>query len=201
MSLFVVFEGLDGAGKTTQARALARRLRRRGRPVLLTREPGGTPLGEVIRRRLKRGGDLSPFAELSSFIAARAQLVQEVVRPALEKGITVVSDRYTASTVAYQGYGNDMDLELIDRMNQAATGGLAPALTVLLDLPPEVSLSRKRGSTVDPFESAPLAFHRKVREGYLAQADRASCRWLVLDAARPQRELSRQIWEKIQPLL
>ena len=159
-------------------------------------------MGEALRRWLKRRRHLSPFAELSLFIAARAQLVKEVVRPALEKGVTVVSDRYTASTVAYQGYGRDMDLGLIDDLNQAATGGLVPSLTVLLDLPPEASLSRKSDTTIDTFEAAPLAFHRKVREGYLVQADRfASCDWLVLDAEQPQRELSRQIWAKVQPLL
>ena len=202
MALFIVIEGLDGSGKSTQARSLVRRLRRRNHPVLLTHEPGGTPLGETLRRWLKRCRHLSPFAELSLFIAARAQLVKDVVRPALEKGVIVVSDRYIASTVAYQGYGRDMDLGMIDGLNQAATEGLVPGLTVLLDLPPEASLSRKSDTTIDTFEAAPLAFHRKVREGYLAQAGRASpCDWLVLDAKQPQRELSRQIWAKVQPLL
>ena len=168
---------------------------------MLTHEPGGTALGETLRRWLKRRRHLSSLTELTLFIAARAQLVQEIVRPALEKGVTVISDRYTASTVAYQGYGRDLDLELIERLNQAATGGLSPDLTILLDLPPEASLDRKSNRAVDTFEAAPLAFHQKVREGYLAQAARPSANWLVLDAARPRRELSGQIWAKVQPLL
>ena len=201
MSSFIVIEGLDGSGKSTQARALYRRLRQRDYPALLTREPGGTALGEALRRWLKRRRHLSSLAELSLFIAARAQLVQEIVRPALEQGVTVISDRYTASTVAYQGYGRDLDVELIERLNQAATGGLSPDLTVLLDLPPETSLDRKSNTAVDTFEAAPLAFHRKVREGYLAQAAHPSANWLVLDAAQSRRELSEQIWAQVQPLL
>ena len=168
---------------------------------MLTHEPGGTALGEALRRWLKSRRHLSSLAELSLFIAARAQLVQELVRPALEQGVTVVSDRYTASTVAYQGYGRDLDLGLIERLNQAATGGLSPDLTVLLDLPAEASLDRKSNAAVDTFEAAPLAFHRKVREGYLAQAARASANWLVLDAAQSRRVLSGQIWAKVEPLL
>ena len=113
----------------------------------------------------------------------------------------MISDRYTASTVAYQGYGRDLDVELIERLNQAATGGLSPDLTVLLDLPPETSLDRKSNTAVDTFEAAPLAFHRKVREGYLAQAAHPSANWLVLDAAQSRRELSEQIWAQVQPLL
>ncbi len=201
MTLFIVFEGLDGSGKSTQARLLVRRLRRRAYPSLLTHEPGGTPLGESLRRLLKLRPDNCSFAELVLFIAARAQLVEEVVRPALETGVTVVADRYAASTVAYQGHGRELPLALVEQLNHAATGGLNPDLTVLLDLPAEVALARKSGAGVDTFESAPLKFHRRVREGYLAQAARDPDRWLVLDATMPQRELSRHIWAKVQPLL
>ena len=168
---------------------------------MLTHEPGGTPLGEVLRRWLKSRRNLSPVAELSLFIAARAQLVNEVVGPALENGVTVVADRYVASTVAYQGYGRELGLDLIQELNQSATGGLTPDLTVLLDLPAEIALGRKESPETDTFEAAPSEFHLRVRDGYLAQAAQDQDHWLILDATKPQRGLSRQIWSKVQPLL
>ena len=201
MAPFIVFEGLDGSGKSTQAHSLYRRLRRRGYPVLSTREPGGTPLGEALRRWLKGRRPLSAVAELSLFVAARTQLVHEVVGPALEAGVTVIADRYAASTVAYQGYGREMDLALVYELNRTATGGLIPDLTVLLDLAPETALGRKGGELSDAFEAAPSDFHARVRKGYLNQAADDPERWLVLDAAQPQRLLSRQVWTKVQPLL
>ena len=198
---FIVFEGGDGSGKTTQARALFRRLQSQGCPSLLTHEPGGTPLGESLRRRLKARRDLSHHSELFLFAAARAQLMQSVVSPALREGITVVCDRYTASTVAYQGYGRGIDLGLIDQVNRAATGGLSPDLIVLLDLPFELAVTRRGKSARDVYDSAPMEFHGKVREGYLSQAAQDSSRWLVLDATRGRGELTKEIWNKLQPLL
>ncbi len=200
MAPFIVFEGIDGSGKTTQARALVRRLRRRDVRVIYTREPGGTPIGEHLRRWLKRNPQLSPVAEASVFIAARAQLIKEVIRPALDSGATVVSDRYTPSTVAYQGDGRGLDLLLIRQLNFAATGGLAPELTVLLDLSPDTALARKNNAPLDSIESAPLEFHRRVRESYLRQAAENAEKWLVLDAKQPRAELSKQIWERVRPL-
>jgi dTMP kinase len=198
---FIVFEGGDGAGKSTQSRALARRLRRRNCPVLLTHEPGGTPLGESLRRTLKGRQTLSPLSELFLFAAARAQLVEEVVRPALQRGGNVICDRFTASTVAYQGHGRGLALDLIHRLNLAATGGLSPDLTILLDLPVEVGLTRIVKAYPDAFHRAPQEFHERVRRGYLSQAAHDPARWLVLDATRPPRELSQEIWAKVQPLL
>jgi len=198
---FIVFEGGDGSGKSTQAHSLNRRLRRRGIPVLLTREPGGSPAGELIRRWLKGQLNFQPLSELLLFEAARTQLVETVIRPNLDGGTIVISDRYTASTVAYQGYGRGLDLGLIRQLNQIATGGLVPDLTVLLDLPAQIGLSRRRTTGSDPFETAPEEFHRRVREGYHAQAAEDSAKWLVLDGARPQRQLSQEIWAKVQPLL
>ena len=201
MAIFIVFEGGDGSGKSTQARNLSQRLRRRSIPVLLTREPGGTPSGESIRRLLKGQRSFRPMSESLLFEAARAQLVESVIRPGLDGGTTVICDRYTASTVAYQGHGRGLDLALIRQLNEMATGGLVPDLTVLLDLSPLVGLSRRGAAGRDPFESAPQEFQSKVREGYLAQAAEAPERWLVLDGSRPQSELSREIWTKVQPLL
>ena len=198
---FIVFEGGDGSGKSTQARALFRRLQRQGCPVLLTHEPGGTTLGESIRRRLKTSRDVSPLSELFLFAAARAQLVHGVVGPALGDGVIVVCDRYTASTVAYQGYGRGLDLVLVDQVNRAATGGLSPDLIVLLDLPSELTVTRKGNTVGDVFDTAPLEFHGKVREAYLYQAAQDPSRWLILDATRPRRELTGEVWNKVQPLL
>ena len=201
MACFIVFEGGDGSGKSTQARSLLRRLRNRGIKVLRTREPGGTPLGQSLRRLLKSGEPMAPISELMLFEAARAQLVQQVIRPFLDQGGVVIADRFTSSTVAYQGYGRGLDRELIERLNREATGGLEPDLTVLLDLPAEAALRRKENQAVDTFEAAPPEFHQRVRKGYLAQAARTRHRWLVLDATEPKRELSKQIWAKVQPLL
>lgn len=200
VATFIVFEGGDGSGKSTQSRALFRRLRREGHAAGLTHEPGGTALGESIRRWLKGRQGQAPLSELFLFSAARAQLVEEVIRPSLQNEITVICDRFTASTVAYQGYGRGLDLALIHQLNQVASGGLAADLTVLLDLPAEVGLARKH-RTADTFDAAPLEFHRRVREGYLWQAGQYPHSWLVLDATRPRKELAQEIWTKVQPFL
>ena len=204
MAAFIVFEGIDGSGKSTQARALYRRLVREEYPALLTHEPGGTSLGEALRRWVKRRQGLYPLTELYLFNAARAQLVEQVIRPALQNGVTVLADRYVASTVAYQSYGRGLDLELVHRANQGAAGGLSPDLTVFLDVSPEVGRGRKRERARDNFDAAPVEFYRKVRQGYLNQADQSRERgpnWLVLDGSRPRAQLAEEIWAKVQPLL
>ncbi len=201
MACFIVFEGGDGSGKSTQARSLLRRLRRRGAKVLRTHEPGGTLLGQSLRRLLKSGEPMTPISELLLFEAARAQLVQQVIRPFLEQGGVVIADRFTSSTVAYQGYGRGLDRELIERLNREATGGLEPDLTVLLDLPVETALARIGGGNEDTFDDAPVDFHRKIRRGYSALAASDPGGWLVLDGQRPPEELSRDIWAKVQTIL
>ena len=158
-------------------------------------------MGEQLRRWLKGRSDLSPLAELTLFIAARAQLVEKVINPALTSGLTVLSDRYTASTVAYQGHGRGLDLDLIRNLNLAATGGLTPNLTILFDMLPKESLARRSNPKVDAFEAAPWEFHRKVRESYLAQAAEHPDDWIVVDATQDKRRLSQQIWAKVKPLL
>ncbi len=201
MACFIAFEGGDGSGKSTQVRSLLRRLRRRGVKVLHTREPGGTPLGQSLRRLLKSGETMAPMSELMLFEAARAQLVQQVIRPFLDQGGVVIADRFTSSTMAYQGYGRGLDRELIERLNREATGGLEPDLTVLLDLPVETALARKGGGNSDKFDNAPVDFHRKIRRGYSALAASDPGGWLVLDGQRPPEELSREIWSKVQTIL
>ena len=201
-SLFVVLEGGEGCGKSTQTELLGRELVQRGIPSLLVHEPGGTPLGEELRRYLKdpRQKLLSPAAELSLIAAARAQLVAEAIKPALEAGKVVICDRFYPSTVAYQGYGRGIDLALIAQLNNLVTQGLKPDLVVLLDLPAEEGL-RRRGDNDDRFEAEPIEFHRRVHEGYHQLADEESGRWLVIDARLPEAEIAELIWVKVSQLL
>ena len=200
MACFIVFEGGDGSGKSTQAHVLSRRLRRSNIIVLRTHEPGGTSLGQALRRLLKSGEPMLPISELMLFEAARAQLVDKVIRPFLDDGGVVIADRFTSSTMTYQGYGRGLDHELIERLNREATGGLKPDLTVLLDLPVETALARKNGSA-DNFDDAPVDFHRKIRQGYVALAAADPGGWLVLDGQRAPKELSQEIWNKVQTIL
>ena len=200
MACFIVFEGGDGSGKSTQAHVLSRRLRRSNIKVLRTHEPGGTSLGQALRRLLKSGEPMLPISELMLFEAARAQLVDKVIRPFLDEGGVVIADRFTSSTMTYQGYGRGLDHELIERLNREATGGLEPDLTVLLDLPVETALARKN-SSADNFDDAPVDFHRKIRQGYVALAAADPSSWLVLDGQRAPEELSQEIWTKVQTIL
>ena len=197
----IVFEGGDGSGKSTQCRYLLRRLRREGYQAVSTREPGGTPSGNAVRRWLKGHRDLTPLSELLLFEAARSQLVSTIILPSLRNGTTVVCDRHTASTVAYQGYGRGLDLAVISQLNRMAVGDLVPNLTILLDLPVETALQRREAQSGDVFDTAPVEFHRRIREGYLAQAADALEDWLVLDATQPPRVLAQEVWAKVQPLL
>jgi dTMP kinase len=164
----IVFEGLDFTGKSTQVRLLAERLRTRGLPVVTTREPGGTPIGEEVRRILlsRKSSDLLPLSELLLLITCRAQVYSQVIAPGLARGAVVVSSRYRLSSLAYQGYGRGLDLELIRRLNEAATAGRQPDVTFLIDLPAELALARRKGKG-DRIEGEDLEFYRRVRRGYL----------------------------------
>ena len=165
---FIVFEGLDFTGKSTQVKLLADRLGQTGYPVTTTREPGGTTLGEQVREIIlsNKNTELLPLAELLLFVTCRAQLCTEVIVPALQERRVVVSSRYRLSSLAYQGYGRGIDVDLIRRLNEAATNGLQPDLTFLIDLPEEIALARKQGEG-DRIEVENLTFYRRVREGYL----------------------------------
>jgi len=203
MSLFITFEGGEGCGKSVQARALYRRLSRRGVPVLLTREPGGTPFGEKIARWLKWANDnhISPLTELLLFNASRSQMMTEVVDPGLTARKVVICDRYTDSTVAYQGYGRGLDLQTVVTVNYIASQGWKPDLTVLLDMPVEEGLQRKHGRKLDRFEAEDLAFHQRVRDGYLKLATNESERWLVVDARQSKAKIEKIIWQRVEQLL
>jgi len=206
---FITLEGPDGAGKSSQAQALADRLRAAGLIVVLTREPGGTELGEQIRELLLGAGDAprDPLAEAALFNAARRQLVVEIIRPALERGEWVICDRFADSTLAYQGYGAGAPLEQLRRLADVATGGLAPDRTLLFDIPVEAGLARReRGPAADltRFETAKshdLAFHRRVREGYLALAVAEPARWRVVDATLEPEQVAAAAWKAVTDLL
>jgi len=203
MSLFITFEGGEGSGKSTQARALYKRLVKLAIPAALTREPGGTPLGNRLARWLKRtqDEDISPLTELLLFNASRRQLVEGVIEPGMKEGETVICDRYTDSTTAYQGYGRGLDLNMVRTINDAATRGLKPDLVVLLDIPAEKGLARKEAKKHDRFEQEDAAFHQRVREGYLELAASEPQRWLVVDATLPRVKIGKIIWERVRRLL
>jgi dTMP kinase len=200
--LLITFEGGEGSGKTTQARLLAHRLEAAGYAVTLTREPAGTEVGRLAWEGIARGG-LDPYAELFLFLAARSDHTARVIAPALEAGSVVVCDRFADSTVAYQGYGRSLDPRLLQRLNRLATKGIRPDLIFLLDLPVEEGLARqgKAGNDRDAIGQETVAFHERVRRGYLALAGAEPRRWTVLDARRPLDELAEEAWRKVEPLL
>ncbi len=201
MGLLVVFEGIEGSGKSTQSSALARRLQQAGVPVAAVHEPGSTAIGEEISQLVKSGDDIDPLSELFLFSAARSLLIGSVIAPALERDDVVVCDRYIHSTAAYQGYGRGLDLAAIHKINNIATRGIVPDLTVLLDLPPEDGLGRKAADTFDRFEREAQEFHRRVRAGYRELAQGDPNHWLVLDARESQESISGNVWRRVWPLV
>ena len=219
--LFIAFEGGEGAGKTTHSRQLQSLLTALGYAVLLIREPGGTGLGEHLRAYLKSDQALDPRAEMLLFGAARAQLVQERILPALQQGRIVLADRYAASTLAYQGSGRGLPQEFLREMNDQATQYCYPHLNLLLDLPPELGLSRSaeeqtafaidlqertaplgRNATGRRFDDLPLATHERIRAAFLALAS-ADCQssWEIIDAAQPRAQTAEAIWQAVEPWL
>lgn len=201
MGAFIVFEGVEGSGKSTQSKALIARLDEAKRACRLIREPGGTPIGERIRDLLQGEDYVSPLAELFLFNAARATLVDQVLRPALEANDIVVCDRYVYSTVAYQGYGRGLELDQVHDLNRIATSGLVPDLVVLLDLAPDQGFQRLSHRPLDRIEQEAGGFHQRVRRGYLELSRSDPDRWLVLDAVRPVDELSDAIWGRTSQIL
>ncbi len=217
MGVFITFEGPEGSGKSTQARLLYERLQAEGYPVILTREPGGTRIGEMIRRILVdlRHTEMAPTTETLLFSAARAQLVSELIRPYLNTGGIVLCDRYADSTFAYQGYGLGRDLDELYAITAVATGGLMPNLTFYLDLDVEAGLARKRAqrerAEVPGAQSAhpewnrldarDLAYHQRVAAGFAELIRREPERWRRLSALQPIEELAEQIYREVVPLV
>jgi dTMP kinase len=205
--LFITLEGVEGSGKTTQAKLIAETLRARGYRVLATREPGGTRAGDMIRAIfLDPAIALHAEAELLLVLADRAQHVREQLQPALAQRTIVISDRYSDSTIAYQGYGRGLDLTLLSHLNEFATGGTRPDLTFVLDCPVEAGLARTRqrmhGKERQPdrFEGERADFHRRVREGFLAIARAEAERVTVIDASAPIAEVTATIIAAVEPL-
>jgi len=193
--LFVVLEGPDASGKSTQLRLLSQELSRRGVPHVTTREPGGTPLGQELRRiLLDPGREIRPLTELLLMVADRHEHVEGVVRPALRAGRWVLCSRYTLSTLAYQGYGRGVDLKLLNQLNQLATGGLEPDYVFLLDLPPQVAYQRTR--IRDRFEGEGLAFFTQVRAAYL-ELIRSIPKGYVIDATAPPERVCQEILARL----
>ena len=201
--MFVTFEGLDGAGKTTQAELLRGHVVASGREVVATREPGGTPLGERVRALLLNGEDMTAWAEAALFAAARAELVERVIAPALERGATVICDRYVDSTLAYQGVGRGLPLDTLRSVQQLPTAGLLPDLRVLLDVPAAVGLARRYAAPeeVNRLDAAGTAFHERVRQAYLDLAAADPSGWVVVDAAGAEEEVARRVVGAVQPRL
>jgi len=196
---FIVLEGVEGSGKSTQVRLLAGALARAGQEVVTTFEPGATEAGREIRQTLLgRPIALTPLAEMFLFCADRAQHVHELIRPALEAGKVVISDRYELSTVVYQGYAGEVGVERAEQLNDLATGGLHPDVTVIMDLDPAAGLRRARASEApDRMERKTLEFHQRVREGFLRWAERHPDASLVVDATQAPEEIHRRILARL----
>ena len=202
----ISFEGPEGGGKSTQAKRLADRLRGLGITVLTTREPGGTPTGEIIRDLLQNDLAHEPLCDASEallFCASRAQLCHDVLAPALARGEWVVLDRFTDSTLAYQGFGRGFDVATLRRLNDFATGPVRPDLTLLLDLPAEEGLARAlaRSGGKDRIEQAPLDFHRRLRDGYLELARAEPGRFALVDASAPTDDVEVAVWAAVSARL
>lgn len=207
---FITLEGPEGSGKSTHARRLVAQLQAGGHSVITTREPGGTPAGEAVRRLLQHdaGGEgMVAEAEIFLFMASRAQLVRQIIAPALADGVCVVCDRFADSTTAYQGYGRGEDIERILIMNEMATGGLMPDLTILLDIDVKTGFdrlhdrNRRHGVEKDRIEREARDFHERVRSGYLELARRWPQRIRVVDAARDEDAVQADIWELAQHVI
>ena len=190
--MFITFEGLDGSGKTTQALLLGARFEAEGIEVVLTREPGGTPLGEEIRDLLLHGGDVAPWAEAALYAASRAQHVEELVRPALARGATVICDRYVDSSVAYQGIARGLGLERVLELNLAAVGGLMPDRTILLEIGAGDAVARMSGDR-DRIERETDGFHARVADAYRQLAARFPERYVTIDGTAPPDAIAEEI--------
>ena len=198
--VFIVFEGIDGCGKSTQLSALRERLQAHGVEPLVIREPGGTPVGEQIREiLLERPLEMEPLTELLLYEASRSELTRKVLRPALEAGRVVLADRFAMASLAYQGYGRGLDLTLVQKFNTIATDGVEPSMTIILDVPVAVAFARKK-KAFDRLERAPSEFHERVRQGYRELAQQTP-RSILLDGTRPAAELAEQIWKAVQLFL
>lgn len=200
MALLIVFEGVEGSGKTTQTQILCDKLESVDQRAITTREPGGTASGELIRSIILDQEDLTPMSELYLFNAARSLLIEQLVIPQLRKEVHVIMDRFIYSTMAYQSYGREIPLQTVKTINDIASHQVVPDVIVLLDIPPQKALSR-RPNPRDRFEREALDFHAKIRDGYLAMAHENPRDWIIIDADLAPDQIAEIVWGKIQPLL
>jgi dTMP kinase len=203
--MFITFEGSDGSGKSTQITLLSFYLRQEGHKVLTTREPGGTTIGEQVRNCLHDvvNKNMTPSAEVLLYSASRAQLVEEIIRPALSSNHIVLSDRYSDSTLAYQGYGRGLDLNDLTRLTRFATGGLKPDLTFLFDVDIEDGLTRRTagGVEINRMDLQTVEFYRRVRDGYRELAEANPRRWVTIDANRPVNTIQNDVRQVVKERL
>ncbi len=199
MTRFITFEGIDGSGKSTQLELLVKKLKKMKKKVIVLREPGGNDVSENIRNiLLNKENNITPEAEMMLFLAARSQMTNEIIKPAIENGTFVICDRYADSTLAYQGYGRKIDTELVHKLNEFVTSGIEPGCTFYLDIDTEETNRRKKGETEDRMESLGPEFMDRVRKGYLSIAGKNPERIMVLDGYQDMEILSDQIWKKMQ---
>ena len=199
---FITFEGSEGSGKSTQAERLAARLQRCGVPYMLTREPGGTPIGETIRELLQfapHNASMTPETELLLFEASRSQLVREIIKPALERGMCVIADRFFDSTTVYQGAARKLDRRMIDRFNEFAVGDCVPDITFVLDVDAATAAARMQHETrkADRMEQQPTEFYERVREGYRELATHEPKRIVLINGSRDPDEIETEIWKTL----
>lgn len=203
--MFITFEGSEGSGKSTQIKMLAAHLRQRGYEVLVTREPGGTHIGEQVRQCLHdvKNKEMTAAAEALLYSASRSQLVREVIAPALKKGVVVICDRYADSTIAYQGYGRQLDLEALSAITHFATGGLKPDLTIYFDIDVEEGLSRRTagGEEMNRMDLQEIGFYKRVRNGYKQLVKKEPERWVTVDAGRPPDEIQNVVRRSVEAML
>lgn len=201
--IFITFEGIDGCGKTTQAELLESRLKQERRNIVLVREPGGTVISEQIRSIIldKNHNEMDPITETILLAASRAQLTEEIIIPNVESGNIVISDRYTDSTLAYQGFGRGLDIMWLKNINKFATKDTDPDITILVDIPVEVAISRMEGKSFDRMEIEGNEFLKRVRKGYLHLAQDYSDRFIVVDGMKSIHEIQTQIWKSISKVI
>tara|TARA_A100001037_G_C15147253_1_gene636946 strand:- start:3629 stop:4231 length:603 start_codon:yes stop_codon:yes gene_type:complete len=200
LSLFIVFEGIDGSGKSTQVDLLAQNLESNNKEHSIVREPGGTSIGELIRTELKNSPNLEPLTQLLLFSACRSELLAKIIIPKINHEQIVICDRYIYSTIAYQGYAQGLNLSLINTVINLSTQDLEPDLVIFIDTPVEIAKERRKETSSDYYDSKNADFHERIRTGYLSMAH-SSSKWVTIDGSQNAQQISNIIWEKIKPLI